>query len=213
MHPLGDTISDDTDLPNKKGKKMTKKRIAISLLLTFITVGQSHNLYAEPKSNQAEQDGVKVLTTPWPKKEFTDGPDIILIKGSWIGTSGGNFVYDGKPTINTVDIICEKAADRCIEARAEISPLAFPTLPGNLMVRSWEYKIVKWTEQEVEAIETSEPFNLLGHSVGKGKGTLRIDRIHEITTLSGKYNFDGKNGTWEAHIDSGDKLMEIYKSK
>jgi len=170
----------------------------------------SHNLCAEVKNNKQEQGDAKVSITPWPKYEFTDAPDLnaILIKGSWIGDAGGNFVYDGRPTVNTVEIICNKATGICIESRAEVSPMS-----GNLMVRSLEYHIVKWDKDGIEAYQSSQPYAVMGHSIGVGKLTLRIDRNNKTTTLSGEYETDGKKGAWNVHLDSGEKLMEIYKSK
>jgi len=189
---------------------MIQRRFLMAMVVIFIVMCCSSYLYAETQGNQLEQGGTKVLITPYSKSGFTDAPDLngILIKGSWIGDDGGNFVYEGKPIVNTVDIICDKSSGRCIESRAEVSPVS-----GRLTVGSWEYKVMKWTDNEVEAYQTSDPYSILGHSFGAGRLTLHIDRINKKTTLNGEYETDGKKGAWNAHLDSGEKLMEIYNSK
>ncbi|MCX5658053.1 MAG: hypothetical protein NTZ48_07560 [Candidatus Omnitrophica bacterium] len=186
---------------------MYKIRNLIIMLVFLLAIGLV-NLYAEAQNNQLSQGDAKVLVTPWPKYEFTDAADLnsILIKGSWIGDTGGNFVYDGKPIVNTVEIICSKVTGACIESRAEVSPAS-----GNLMVRSVEYKITKWDKDGVEAYQVSEPYNVMGHSIGAGKLTLHIDRNNKTAALFGEYETDGTKGIWNAHLDSGVKLMEIYK--
>ncbi len=188
-----------------------------------MTMCWSQGLYAEVKNNEQEQDSTKISITPWPRYEFTDAPDLnsILIKGSWIGDAGGNFVYEGMPTINTVEIICNKSTGSCIESRAEVSPLSGNlmvgseeyVIPKNLMVHSEEYVIVRWDKDGVEAYLTSAPYSLLGHTFGTGKLTLRINRNNKTTTLIGEYETDEEKGVWDAHLDSGEKLMEIYRSK
>jgi hypothetical protein len=185
---------------------MYRKKILISALITLVAIC-GYNVKAE---SQNQQSGSQVLITPWPKYEFTDASDLnyILVKGSWIGDAGGQFIYKGKPTINTVDIICDKSTNLCIESRAEVSPLS-----GNLMVSSWRYQIIKWDKDSVEAVQASDPYAILGHSFGAGKLTLRIDRDNKTVTLTGEYETDGKKDTWTAHLDSGEKLMEIHRQK
>ena len=184
-----------------------KRKTLVYVLLVLATIWWNSDLCANSNNNRLEQENAKVLITPWPKYEFSDAPDLnsILIKGSWIGDTGGNFVYEGRPTINTVDIICDKSTGRCIESRAEVSPVS-----GRLTVESREYKVIKWTDSEVDAYQTSDPHSVFGHSFGAGKLTLRINRNNKNVILIGEYETDGKRGVWNAHLDSGKKLMEIY---
>jgi hypothetical protein len=188
---------------------MPHKRIISSILVIFVALCFGSTIYAET-NNQADQGNAKVSITPWPQYQFTDAPDLssILIKGSWIGDAGGQFVYNGIPTVNTVDIYCNKADGVCIESRAEVSPLS-----GNLMVQSFVYQISKWDKGEVEAYQKSDPYGVMGHSIGDGRLTLRIDRNNKTATLIGEYETDGKKGVWNAHLDSGEKLMAAYNSK
>ena len=185
---------------------MIKKIFLISILLIFMTMCWSYNIYSAVQ----EQGEAKVPITPWPKYEFTDAPDLnsILIKGSWIGDAGGQFVYNGTSTVNTVDIYCNKSDGVCIESRAEVSPVS-----GNLMVQSFVYQISKWDKDEVESYQKSEPYSVMEHSIGSGRLTLRIDRNKKTVTLIGEYETDGKKGVWKAHLDSGDNLMKLYSSK
>lgn len=189
---------------------MIQRRFLMAMVVIFIVMCCSSYLYAETQSNQLEQGDAKVLITPYPRAGFTDALDLngILIKGSWVGDAGRNFVYEGRPIVNAVDIICDKSIGRCIESRAEVSPVS-----GRLTVESRQYKVIKWVDNEVEAHQTSDPYSVLGHSFGAGKLTLRIDRINKKTTLNGEYETDGKKSIWKAHLDSGEKLMEIYNSK
>ena len=188
---------------------MPHKRIISSILVIFVVLCFGSAIYAET-NNQADQGNAKVLITPWPQYQFTDAPDLssMLIKGSWIGDTGGQFIYNGIPTVNTVDIYCNKADGVCIESRAEVSPLS-----GNLMVQSFVYQINKWDKNEVEAYQKSDPYSVMGHSIGGGRLTLRIDRNNKTATLIGEYETDGEKGVWNAHLDSGEKLMAIYSRK
>ncbi len=188
---------------------MSHKRIIFSILVISAALCFGSPIYAET-NNQIEQESVKVSITPWPKYQFTDAPDLssILIKGSWIGDAGGQFVYNGTPTVNTVDIYCNKSDGVCIESRAEVSPVS-----GNLMVQSFVYQINKWDKDGVEAYQKSDPYSVMGHSIGGGGLTLRIDRNNKTAVLIGEYETDGKKGIWNAHLDSGEKLMATYNSK
>ncbi|MBF0522090.1 MAG: hypothetical protein HQL24_03420 [Candidatus Omnitrophica bacterium] len=167
------------------------------------------HIYAET-NNQIGQEDAKVSITLWPKYQFVDDPDLssILIKGSWIGDAGGQFVYNGTPTVNTVDISCNKSDGVCIESRAEVSPVS-----GNLIVQSFVYQISRWDKDEVEAYQKSDPYSVMGYSIGGGRLTLRLDRNNKSATLIGEYEMDGKKGVWNAHLDSGEKLMGIYTTK
>ena len=179
------------------------------MLVIFAALCLDGPIYAET-NNQIDQGNAKVSITPWPQYQFTDAPDLssILIKGSWIGDAGGQFVYNGTPTVNTVDIYCNKADGVCIESRAEVSPVS-----GNLTVQSFVYQISKWDKDEVETYQKSDPYGVMGHSIGGGRLTLRIDRNNKTATLIGEYEIDGKKGVWNAHLDSGEKLMVAYNSE
>ena len=85
---------------------MIKKKVLISMFLAFMTICWSCNI-----CTGQEQGEAKVSITLWPEYRFTDTPDLdsILIKGSWIGDAGGQFVYNGTPIVNTIDIYCNKS--------------------------------------------------------------------------------------------------------
>ncbi|MEW6685570.1 MAG: hypothetical protein AB1393_05120 [Candidatus Edwardsbacteria bacterium] len=81
------------------------------------------------------------------------------------------------------------------------------------MVQSFIYQISKWDKDEVEAYQKSEPYNVMEHSFGAGRLIFRIDRNNKTVTLIGEYETEGEKAIWSSHLDSGEKLMSIYKDK
>lgn len=165
------------------------KKFSIILMVLFIFFPCF--VYADAKENSAHTTAIHLV----PSYKFVNNNDGVYAKGS--------FIVD-TPTLedtllNTVELFCNEHTKSCVTSTAWVSPTT-----NNLMVYGWEYKTLKWTDQEIEA--TSE------NALANNSTILYIGRADKTITLTtvpkSKDELPAKS-----HLDSGEKAEEIYYRK
>lgn len=129
-----------------------------------------------------------------PLHHFSSGDGYVSVIGSWVADTEAGVIY-AEP-VQTSEITCTQATGVCIEARAVQNSMS-----GNLLAMNFEYKISKWTLQEVIAV----------HDARAGTIELRFDLVKKIVTYieTEKGEIPGAAKLpFYAHMDDGSVAMQ-----
>lgn len=133
-----------------------------------------------------------------PPYDFYSTDDYIRAYGSWISESAGGTITAGP--VNTTELSCYQPRALCIEARASKMKDT-----GQIVAQRIDYKIKKWTPEEVVATYQDKNTTV----------ELHLDRVRKVVT-----SIEIEKGTAEkpskfpyyAHMEDGKKAIEKAKS-
>ncbi len=99
---------------------------------------------------------------------FQATSDYVRAQGSWISDTNRGFIAE--TPVNAVEIFCDRTLGYCMEARA----YKHRNLTGSLLSQLFQYKITRWTPEEVVALLDG----------GAGTIELRFDIRKKIVTMT-----------------------------
>jgi len=133
------------------GKKIMKniQNYCTLILIVFILLGITSSAYSD------DQLFSKIKS---PQKSVIASGDYVLVKGRWKKAGGTDKLNINKPpTINTVDVICDKGDMICWECIAQLvttkdmGMLAKTKMSPQLTVDTTIFKIIDWSDNTIIA--------------------------------------------------------------